>query len=184
MELNIREIAKFMHNELERFDVINREFKIFNVKYGNFPELIVEGYTEGDRIKCSCRIDERCLSGCFEGKFLSESFAKKYLTRQAAEIYSGLVKTKREKDCRIDVMKHSLELLTSPFFAQSKNPKIKRAIFNNPATIVYWTDGTKTVVKCSDGDTYSKESGLAMCFMKKMHGNDNGYHKVFKEFIQ
>lgn len=46
MELNIREIAKFIHNELERFDVINREFKIFNVKYGNFPELIVEGYTE------------------------------------------------------------------------------------------------------------------------------------------
>lgn len=183
MDLNIREIAKFMHNELERFDVINREFKIFNVKYGNFPELIVEGYTEGDRIKCSWRLDKGCLSGCFEEKYLSESFAKKYLTRQAAEIYSGLVKAKRGKDYRFDAMNYSL-VLASPFFAQSKNPKIKRAIFNNPATIVYWTDGTKTVVKCSDGDTYSKESGLAMCFMKKMHGNDNGYHKVFKEFIQ
>ena len=174
MDLNIREIAKFMHNELERFDVINREFKIFNVKYGKFPELIVEGYTGGDRVKCSWRLDER---------HLSESFAKKYLAYQAAEIYTGLVKAKREKDDRIDAMKYSL-VLASPFFAQSKNPKIKRAIFNNPATIVYWTDGTKTVVKCSDGDTYSKESGLAMCFMKKMHGNDNGYHKVFKEFIQ
>lgn len=183
MDLNIREIAEFMHNELERFDVINREFKIFNVKYGNFPELIVEGYTEGDRIKCSWRLDERYLSGFFERKYLSESFAKKYLAYQAAEIYSGLVKAKREKDDRIDAMKYSL-VLASPFFAQSKNPKIQRAIFNNPATIVYWTDGTKTVVKCSDGDTYSKESGLAMCFMKKMHGNDNGYHKVFKEFIQ
>lgn len=174
MDLNIREIAKFMHNELERFDVINREFKIFNVKYRNFPELIVEGYTEGGRIKCSWRLDERYLSGFFE---------EKYLTYQAAEIYSGLVKAKREKDDRFDAMNYSL-VLASPFFAQSKNPKIKRAIFNNPATIVYWTDGTKTVVKCSDGDTYSKESGLAMCFMKKMHGNDNGYHKVFKEFIQ
>lgn len=183
MDLNIREIAKFMHIELERCDVINREFMIFNVKYGNFPELIVEGYTEGDRIKCSWRLDERYLSGFFEGKYLSESFAKKYLAYQAAEIYTGLVKAKREKDDRIDAMKYSL-VLASPFFAQSKNPKIQRAIFNNPATIVYWTDGTKTVVKCSDGDTYSKESGLAMCFMKKMHGNDNRYHKVFKEFIQ
>lgn len=182
--LNIREIAKFMHNELERFDVINREFKIFNVKYGNFPELIVEGYTEGDRIECLCHLDKGCLSGCFEGKYLSCSFAKKYLESQAAEIYSDLVKAKRERDCGIDAMKYSCAYLALLSNQSTKKPEIKRAIFNNPATIVYWTDGTKTVVKCSDGDTYSKESGLAMCFMKKMHGNDNGYHKVFKEFIQ
>lgn len=32
-------------------------------------------------------------------------------------------------------------------------------IFNGPATIVFWNDGTKTVVKCSDGDEYDPESG-------------------------
>ena len=35
-------------------------------------------------------------------------------------------------------------------------PGIKKVIFNDPATIVLWDDGTKTVVKCSEGDTYSE----------------------------
>lgn len=65
-------------------------------------------------------------------------------------------------------------------FTNSK-PTIERVVFNDPATIVFWKDGTKTVVKCSKGDTFSKESGIAMCFMKKMHGNGNEYHKIFKE---
>ena len=33
-------------------------------------------------------------------------------------------------------------------------PDIKKVIYNNPATIICWEDGTKTVVKCSEGDTY------------------------------
>lgn len=46
-------------------------------------------------------------------------------------------------------------------------PKIKNVIFNNPATIIYWDDGTKTVVKCMDEDTYAPDVGIAMCVMKK-----------------
>ena len=59
----------------------------------------------------------------------------------------------------------------------------KKVIFNDPATIVIWGDGTKTVIKCSPDDTYDKEKGLALCYMKKMLGNDNQFHKVFKEWI-
>ena len=44
---------------------------------------------------------------------------------------------------------------------------IERVIFNDPATIVIWKDGSKTIVKCQDGDTYSKELGLAMAISKK-----------------
>lgn len=47
----------------------------------------------------------------------------------------------------------------------------KPPIFNPPATICYWTDGTKTVVKCQEGDPYSPEAGLALCYMKKILGN-------------
>lgn len=79
-------------------------------------------------------------------------------------------------------------------------PDVKNVIFNAPATIVFWADGTKTVVKCMDEDTYSKDVGLAMCFMKKMFEADDrtyikkdkdgeheetayGYKKVFKKWI-
>ena len=47
----------------------------------------------------------------------------------------------------------------------------KRVVFNPPATIVLWEDGTKTVVKCGENDVYDPEKGLALCFMKKALGN-------------
>lgn len=59
-------------------------------------------------------------------------------------------------------------------------PGIKKVIFNDPATIVLWDDGTKTVVKCSEGDTYSEWSGLAFCICKKLMGEE--FHKVFKHW--
>ncbi len=59
---------------------------------------------------------------------------------------------------------------------------IKKVIFHDPATIVLWEDGTKTVVKCQEGDTYSKEIGLAMCMLKKYMGNKGNFNKVFKKY--
>lgn len=66
---------------------------------------------------------------------------------------------------------------------EPKNTEIKDVIFNNPATIVLWKDGTKTVVKCQEGDTYSKELGLAMCISKKYLGNKGNFNEVFKKWI-
>lgn len=60
---------------------------------------------------------------------------------------------------------------------------ISKVIFNNPATIVFWTDGTKTVVKCQKGDKYDKELGLAMAIVKKTYGNTGKYNEIFKKFI-
>lgn len=62
-------------------------------------------------------------------------------------------------------------------------PNIKNVIFNDPATIVLWEDGTKTVVKCQEGDTYSKETGLALCIAKKALGNQGNFNEVFKKWI-
>ena len=45
-------------------------------------------------------------------------------------------------------------------------PKIKNVIFNKPATIVFWEDGTKTVVKAID-EPFDEEKGLAMAIAKK-----------------
>ena len=58
----------------------------------------------------------------------------------------------------------------------------ERVIFNQPATIVWWSDGSKTVVKCHEDDTYDKEKGLAMAFMKRMYGNDGYFNEIVKEW--
>lgn len=61
--------------------------------------------------------------------------------------------------------------------------KIEKVIFNDPATIVIWTDGTKTVVK-SEGEKFDPEKGLAMAISKKLLGNNNGYYyEVFKKWV-
>ena len=56
----------------------------------------------------------------------------------------------------------------------------KRVIFNDPATIVIWEDGSKTIVKCQKGDVYDPEKGLALCFMKKALGNKGNFNNVLK----
>ena len=50
-------------------------------------------------------------------------------------------------------------------------PDIKRIVFNDPATIVFWDDGTKTVVKACEGDKFERYMGFAMACMKKMFGS-------------
>jgi hypothetical protein len=60
---------------------------------------------------------------------------------------------------------------------------IKDVIFNDPATIVFWTDDSKTVVKCQPGETFDPEKGLAMAISKKVLGNDYGYYETFAKYV-
>lgn len=55
--------------------------------------------------------------------------------------------------------------------------RIKEVIFSGPATIVFWSDGTKTVVKCTEGDKMDYEIGIAMCTLKKLLGESYTYYK-------
>lgn len=61
--------------------------------------------------------------------------------------------------------------------------RIKKVVFNNPATIVLWEDGTKTVVKCQHDDIYDETMGLALCIAKKALGNQSNFNNVFKKWI-
>lgn len=64
------------------------------------------------------------------------------------------------------------------------NVSIRKVIFNDPATIVFWSDNTKTVVKCGPDDIFDKEKGLALAICKKMACNDTRFHKVFKKWCK
>ena len=68
------------------------------------------------------------------------------------------------------------------YIRKKKKQRIERVIFNDPATIVFWKDGTKTVVKATN-EPFDKEKGLAMAISKKYFGNNGNYYDIFKEFI-
>lgn len=59
---------------------------------------------------------------------------------------------------------------------------IKNVIFNDPATIVYWRDGSKTVVKAVN-EPFDPEKGLAMAIVKRCLGNEGNYYELFKEWL-
>ena len=63
-----------------------------------------------------------------------------------------------------------------------KRTKIKNVIFNDPATIVFWADNTKTVVKCGENDIYDPEKGLAMAVAKKYLGTNKSHSNYMDEF--
>lgn len=61
--------------------------------------------------------------------------------------------------------------------------KIKKVIFNDPATIIIWKDGAKTVVKAGEGEKYDPEKGLAMAISKYALGNEGNYYETFKKWL-
>lgn len=59
---------------------------------------------------------------------------------------------------------------------------ISKVVFNDPATIVFWKDGTKTVVK-AEGEPFDPEKGMAMACAKKLGFNNGTYYDAFKEWL-
>lgn len=71
----------------------------------------------------------------------------------------------------------------SNIMLRNKNVEITKVIFNNPATIVFWNDGSKTVVKCSEDECFDEEKGLAMAISKKALGNQGNYYNTFEKWL-
>ena len=68
-------------------------------------------------------------------------------------------------------------------FVSNANQKISKVIFNDPATIVFWADGTKTVVKAQN-EAFDPEKGLAMAIAKKFFGNKGNYCNQIKKWTE
>ena len=62
-----------------------------------------------------------------------------------------------------------------------KQLNIREVIFNDPATIVFWLDGTKTVVKKANDEPWDPEKGLAMAIIKKYFGSNKEIKKIILE---
>jgi hypothetical protein len=61
---------------------------------------------------------------------------------------------------------------------------VKDMIFNPPATIVFWNDGSKTVVKQQPGDEWDAEKGFFAACAKKLFGNDGQIGFEVKRWVR
>lgn len=84
-------------------------------------------------------------------------------------------------DCSmaLDAIKTTLDAshITTGKICGARMPRINKVIFNPPATVVMWEDGTKTIVKCTEGEEFKEELGLAMAIAKRYFGNRSKFKK-------
>ena len=73
---------------------------------------------------------------------------------------------------------------TNPYMPKKNNLAIKNVIFNPPATIVFWEDGTKTVVQARENDIYDPEKGLMAAITKKALGNQGNYYNTIRKYVE
>lgn len=71
-------------------------------------------------------------------------------------------------------------------YAKGTKFEYNKIIFSGPCTIVIWKDGTKTMARVSEGDTFDPEKGVAICFMKRAlgHTETNKTLKVADEMLE
>lgn len=79
--------------------------------------------------------------------------------------------------CRLDLGQvHGIKPMWGKF-------DIKKVIFHDPATVILWKDGTKTVVKCQPGDIYDREKGLLLAICKRAYGDSGRYNNVIHRHL-
>lgn len=59
-------------------------------------------------------------------------------------------------------------------------PKVDRIIFNNPATIVFWKDGTKTVVKVAEDGEFNVYWGFCAALAEKVFGSNHAVKSIIR----
>lgn len=70
------------------------------------------------------------------------------------------------RDDTLDAMRYTMYGLPNP----NRLNKPKRYIINKGATILFWEDGTKTIVKRSKNDEYNKRLGFLTAYFQKHCG--------------
>ena len=115
----------------------------------------------------------------YENNYLSMTFWEGGVTK-GYRVYGDGCDPAKEISRIVESLTNAFKLKSSTVYGDL--PSIKNVIFNDPATIVFWVDGTKTVVKAQD-EAYDPEKGMAMAIAKKALGNQGNYCNVFKKWL-
>jgi tetratricopeptide (TPR) repeat protein len=167
-------------------EVANRLYEYEQLGYS--PEELKEIIDDRKKLK------ER-LNSLYGTSTFSKPFAE---TRSDAWVNTGVniaeVMEKLKKSCaKVDYCKADVEntleaygrihRMSGPYPWGWNIPEIDNVIFNDPATIIFWKDGTKTIVK-AEGEDFDPEKGLAMAISKKALGNKGNYFDIFKKWTK
>ena len=109
----------------------------------------------------------------------------KNVTNELKGLHEAIARSKTQEDKFDDAFYYGVmvEAISHAYFNSLYSLTIKKVIFNNPATIILWADGSKTVVMCGKRDTYDPEKGMAMAIARKALGNKGNYYNTFEKWL-
>lgn len=167
------------------YDLVGMPNSYSNVLIGwsSYQDITIKRCREGyllslpDATKFSITLEERnyCLNDVNVTKALFNSFygvTGNFGRRNGKQdMLDSMLYGYAAKDCALQNAK--------PFVFQLE---ITNVIYNDPATIVFWSDNTKTIVKATN-EKFDPEKGLAMAIAKKYYGNQGNYFNHLKKWI-
>lgn len=109
---------------------------------------------------------------CDVMSYFEPSPDKDFSIMNKTPLKGGRITMKNAGNCLYDPAKEVLTDVT-----------VKKVIFNPPATIVIFEDGSKSVVKAAPNEAYDREKGFAMAVIKRIYGSDGGsYYNYVKKW--
>lgn len=95
------------------------------------------------------------------GKFVKDHYALRDLFEKVT------AKATDELKDRMYTGRRPIDEVKAYVMRRAMSVEPKRIVRNGPALIVFWNDGTKTVVKCHD-EEFDPEKGLAMALARRL----------------
>lgn len=142
----------------------NKMYRVSGIKFRSSPSQMDEITFNVNLLQSRCAIRE------------DADRIKKAIESIKMEEYPKDIKWLSHNYCEADIIS-TYELIQ--MFGKTS---IKDVIFNDPATIVLWADGTKTVVK-AENEPFDPEKGLAMAISKRALGGKYDYYDTFKKYV-
>lgn len=64
---------------------------------------------------------------------------------------------------------------------EKRIPEVDHIFYDDVATVVFWTDGTKTVVRCPEGKPYDEYAAFCAALAKKIYVNNSKLQREIKK---
>jgi len=153
-----------------------------------FPELKIKNLWKSFEMSASIKMDksiiDKILGKDTDGDIMEKSYMgyefDRHMAKEDRWIRNIVVNDSSRKTLLNEYEKGLIEGREIVW----KGISVDRIIFNDPATIVFWTDGTKTVVKCQEGQTFNPYFGFCAAIAKKLYGNNSRLNRIVETYLE
>lgn len=173
--------ATYIKQAAEQWAIMQKAFDL-NLKYGIKPVEFIPYDPSEFEFKPNNNKEEIKMS-----KTIKEVWDS--MTREQQDACCVLIGEAAKKNSSLDyeIKKKVAAIKAGEYMLRVKGTDIRDIIFNGPATVILWRDGSKTVIKQQKGDKWDPEKAVAMAVMKKVFGTNvtgSNYLEFVKPYIE